>query len=83
MLNNQLESPKPLKEILRAPYFVPESIHTDILFRKMQEMKTHMAIVVDEYGGTSGLVTMEDLLECIVGNIYDEFDPQESRKLHS
>ncbi len=81
LLNNQLESPKPLKEILRAPYFVPESIHTDILFRKMQEMKTHMAIVVDEYGGTSGLVTMEDLLECIVGNIYDEFDPQEEQEI--
>ena len=81
LLNRQLANPKPLKELLRAPYFVPESIHADILFRKMQEMKCHMAIVVDEYGGTSGLITMEDLLECIVGNIYDEFDPQEEQDI--
>ena len=81
LLNSQLAQPKPLKELLRTPYFIPESIHTDILFRKMQEMKCHMAIVVDEYGGTSGLVTMEDLLECIVGNIYDEFDPQEEQEI--
>ena len=81
LLNSQLPQPKPLKELLRAPYFVPESIHTDVLFRKMQEMKCHMAIVVDEYGGTSGLITMEDLLECIVGNIYDEFDPQEEQEI--
>ena len=81
LLNSQLPQPKPLKELLRAPYFVPESIHTDVLFRKMQEKKCHMAIVVDEYGGTSGLITMEDLLECIVGNIYDEFDPQEEQEI--
>ena len=73
--------PKPLKELIREPYFVPESIHTDILFRQMQDKKTHMAIVIDEYGGTSGLVTMEDLLECIVGNIYDEFDPVEELEI--
>lgn len=81
LLNSQLPQPKPLKELLRTPYFVPESIHTDVLFRKMQEKKCHMAIVVDEYGGTSGLITMEDLLECIVGNIYDEFDPQEEQEI--
>ena len=81
LLNQQLANPKPLKELLRTPYFVPESIHADILFRKMQELKCHMAIVVDEYGGTSGLITMEDLLECIVGNIYDEFDPQEEQEI--
>ena len=81
LLNSQLPQPKPLKELLRTPYFVPESIHTDVLFRKMQEMKCHMAIVVDEYGGTSGLITMEDLRECIVGNIYDEFDPQEEQEI--
>lgn len=66
---------KTLRQILRPAHFVPESVRTDVLFRDMQRNKTHMAIVVDEYGGTSGLVTMEDLLEEIVGNIYDEYDP--------
>ena len=66
---------KPLRSLLRPAYFVPESVRTDVLFRDMQAGKQHLAIVVDEYGGTSGLITMEDLLEEIVGNIYDEFDP--------
>ena len=75
---------KTLREILRPAYFVPESVRTDKLFRDMQTKKTHIAIVVDEYGGTSGLITMEDLLEEIVGNIYDEYDkplPQEIQKI--
>ena len=62
-------------------YFVPESVRTDKLFRDMQSRKIHLSIVVDEYGGTAGLVTMEDLLEEIVGNIYDEFDPQEDQEI--
>lgn len=66
---------KTLRDILRPAYFVPESVRTDVLFREMQGKKTHLAIVVDEYGGTSGLITMEDLLEEIVGNIDDEYDP--------
>ena len=81
LLNAQSAHPKPLRELLRPAYFVPESVRTDVLFRDMQSKKVHLAIVVDEYGGTSGLVTMEDLLEEIVGNIYDEFDPQEEKDI--
>ena len=67
----------PLRQLIRPAHFVPESVRTDVLFQEMQKHKHHMAIVVDEYGGTSGLITLEDLLEEIVGNIYDEFDPKE------
>lgn len=81
LFNFHRENPKSLRELLRSAYFVPESVRTDVLFRDMQSKKVHMAIVVDEYGGTSGLVTMEDLLEEIVGNIYDEFDPQDEQDL--
>ena len=81
LLNAQLEHPKTLRELLRPAYFVPESVRTDVLFRDMQSKKVHLSIVVDEYGGTSGLVTLEDLLEEIVGNIYDEFDPQEEKDI--
>ncbi|SCJ79352.1 Putative Mg2+ and Co2+ transporter CorB [uncultured Clostridium sp.] len=81
LLNQRHENPLPLSKIMRPAYFVPESVRADILFREMQKTKTHLAIVVDEYGGTSGLVTMEDLLEEIVGNIYDEFDPQDVQEL--
>ena len=77
LLNFHQPDPLPLKELLRPAYFVPETVAADVLFRDMQGKKTHMALVVDEYGGTSGLVTLEDLLEELVGNIYDEFDPQE------
>jgi putative hemolysin len=76
LLNEREQNPRPLVELLRETYFVPETVKADVLFRNMQKRKTHIAIVVDEFGGTSGLVTMEDLLEEIVGNIYDEFDPQ-------
>ncbi len=81
LLNAQLPQPKTLRELLRPAYFVPESVRTDVLFRDMQSKKVHLSIVVDEYGGTSGLVTLEDLLEEIVGNIYDEFDPQEEKDI--
>lgn len=81
LLNASLPSPKPTRQLLRSAYFVPESVRADVLFRDMQSKKVHMAIVVDEYGGTSGLVTMEDLLEEIVGNIYDEFDPQDEQEI--
>ena len=81
LLNTQRPLPKALGELLREPYFVPETVRTDKLFRDMQERKTHMAIVVDEYGGTAGLVTLEDLLEEIVGNIYDEFDLADEQEI--
>lgn len=72
-----------LKAIIRPPYFVPASKRTDQLLKEMQRNKTHMAIVIDEYGGTAGIVTLEDLLEEIVGNIFDEYDDEEEeiRKL--
>ena len=76
LLNMQTEHPRTLREMIREAYFVPSTVQADMLFRNMQMKKIHMAIVVDEYGGVSGIVTMEDLLEEIVGNIYDEFDPQ-------
>ena len=75
LLNMSESKPKSLKSLLRDAYFVPETVPAEVLLRNMQHVKTHIAIVVDEYGGMSGIVTMEDLLEEIVGNIYDEFDP--------
>lgn len=81
LLNFRVEDPKPLSDLLRPAYFVPETVAADVLFRDMQGKKTHLALVVDEYGGTSGLVTLEDLLEELVGNIYDEFDPQEEQEI--
>ena len=80
-LNARQENPRPVRELLRKAYFIPESVPAGDLFRDMQSRKIHMAIVVDEYGGTSGLVTMEDLLEEIVGKIYDEFDPQDEQEI--
>ncbi|MET0864158.1 MAG: hemolysin family protein [Nakamurella sp.] len=63
-----------LGEVMRAPVFVPESKNVDALLREMQRDRTHFAVVVDEYGGTAGIVTIEDLLEEIVGEITDEYD---------
>ncbi|MBS5520774.1 MAG: HlyC/CorC family transporter [Clostridiales bacterium] len=70
-----------LKGLLRAPYFIPESISADKLFKDMQTKKIHFAVVIDEFGQVSGIVTMEDLLEEIVGNIYDEYDASEEKEL--
>ncbi|MFA6801692.1 MAG: hemolysin family protein [Acholeplasmataceae bacterium] len=66
-----------LKDILREPILIPDSKKTSELFTEMQKEKNHIAIVLDEYGGTAGLVTIEDLIEEIVGNIFDEYDEVE------
>jgi len=65
------------KDLLRTPYFVPGTMKISDLLREFQRRKSHLAIVVDEFGGTMGLVTLEDILEEIVGEIHDEFDPDE------
>jgi len=70
--------PRPtLRTLLRPPVFVPESMTIDDLLHEFQRRKVHIAIVLDEYGGTAGLVTIEDLLEEIVGEIQDEYDTEE------
>lgn len=66
--------------LIRPPYFVPESKKIDDLLKDFQEKRVHLAIVVDEYGGTSGLITLEDIIEEIVGEIHDEFDEKELLK---
>lgn len=81
LINRSKPQPQPLEQLLRPAYFVPESVRADVLFRDMQNRKIHMALVVDEYGGTGGLLTLEDLLEELVGKIYDEFDPQEEQEI--
>lgn len=78
LLYLQGDGPRPsLREMLRPAYFVPETKKVDDLLREMQQRRIHMAIVVDEYGGTAGLVTVEDILEEIVGEIQDEYDAEE------
>lgn len=70
--NNNID----VKSLLKPAKFVHESVRADVLFKDMQKTHVHMSIVVDEFGGTSGIITLEDLLEEIVGNIYDEYDEQ-------
>lgn len=67
-----------LRSLIRPPYLVPESKNSDAVFREMQRDHVQMAIVIDEYGGTAGIITMEDLLEEIVGSMQDEYDEEES-----
>lgn len=66
-----------LKAIMRKPYYIPESKALNELLVELQKFKTHMAVVIDEYGGTAGIVTIEDLIEEIVGEIEDEYDEDE------
>ena len=66
-----------IREILRKPYFVPETKNIDSLFFELQKEKQHIAILIDEYGGFSGIVTMEDIIEEVMGEIDDEFDDEE------
>jgi len=68
------ENTESVDSLMRAPYFVPDSKRADELLRDMQSARVHMAIVIDEYGGTAGIVTIEDILEEIVGEIADEYD---------
>ena len=76
-LKGTVEERPSLRSLLRTPVFVPESMSVDDLLHEFQRRKVHIAIVLDEYGGTAGLVTIEDLLEEIVGEIQDEYDEEE------
>ena len=67
-----------VRAIMRPPYFIPESKNLEQLLQEFKRKRVHLAIVIDEYGGTSGLITIEDLLEQIVGDIQDEYDSEES-----
>lgn len=67
-----------IRSLMRPPYFIPESKNLEQLLQEFKRKRIHLAIVIDEYGGTSGLITIEDLLEEIVGDIQDEYDCEES-----
>lgn len=73
VINNGIENVS-IKEIMRAPYVVPENKSIDVLLKELQDSKNHLAILIDEYGGFSGIVTLEDLLEEVIGDIKDEYD---------
>ena len=75
--------PRPLRELLQSACFVPDTLNAAALLRDMQSRKVHIAVVIDEYGDTAGIITMEDLLEEIVGSIYDEFDPAEPAEIEA
>jgi CBS domain containing-hemolysin-like protein len=77
--NNNVRSIKDVEKLIKPVAYVAESLKAAVLLKKMQAKKTHIAIVVDEYGGTTGLVTLEDIIEEIVGDIYDEHDATVSK----
>lgn len=74
---NGTDDSTPIRTLIRPAYFVPENKRADELLKELQALKVHMALVVDEYGGTAGIVTIEDLIEEIVGDILDEYDVNE------
>ena len=76
------QSRTPIKDILRKPVFVPETKALDDLLQMFQQLRTHIAVVLDEYGGVAGLVTIEDVLEEIVGEIVDEYDPEVTAEIN-
>jgi CBS domain containing-hemolysin-like protein len=73
--------PRPITSLMREPYFTPEVKHVGELLKEMQQRKVHMAVVVEEHGGTAGIVTFEDLIEEIVGPIRDEYDVAEQEEV--
>jgi CBS domain containing-hemolysin-like protein len=81
LAKDQSAERRPLAELLRKPLFVPESKAVSDVLQLFQKSRTHIAIVLDEYGGVSGLVTIEDVLEEIVGEIEDEFDQEEEEEI--
>ena len=78
LYNNNVKNIKEVEEIIKPVAYVSENLKASVLLKKMQAKRTHIAIVVDEYGGTTGLVTLEDIIEEIVGDIYDEHDAVQS-----
>jgi magnesium and cobalt transporter len=77
-INPQTRDPLDIRKLLRPPVFIPESKRLNVLLRDFRANRNHVAIVVDEYGGVAGLVTIEDVLEQIVGDIEDEYDFDEA-----
>lgn len=76
-IGKEIPVEKTIREVMREAYFIPETKKCGELFAEMSEKRVQMAIVVDEYGGTAGLLTLEDIVESIVGNIHDEYDTEE------
>ena len=81
LATGDLESRTPIRDLLRKPVFVPETKKIDDVLQMFQQLRTHIAVVLDEYGGVSGLVTIEDVLEEIVGEIVDEYDKEEAEEM--
>ena len=79
LVGTKITNDDKISDYIRKPLFVPETLPCGKLFEQMTENRTMIAVVVDEYGGTAGIVTVEDVMECIVGNIRDEYDDEEEQ----